>query len=414
MAVMARARNKLNTKEVAALAQPGRFSDGGGLYLLIDGAGDGQRRRWLFIFTVAGKRREMGLGPYPAVSLADARKARDAAERLVRDGKDPIEQRDEARRLARAKPTFGEIADALFEAKKSEWRNAKHADQWRQALTILAEPLRGKPVDEIDTAAILDVLKPFWSAKPETAARLRQRIEAVLDAARAQGHRAGESPAAWRGHLAHLLPKRQTLAKGHHAAMAYADVPAFMEKLRAHQARSVAAHALELLILTAARSGEVYGARWSEIDLEAQVWTVPPERMKAGREHRVPLCGRAVAILAEMAKVRTTDFVFPGRSAGRLSHIQMAKVMTRIGVENATPHGFRSAFRDWAGNETSFPREVAEAALAHSVGDEVERAYRRSDALEKRRALMQAWARHCEPSNADNVIALPSRQGARA
>lgn len=274
--------------------------------------------------------------------------------------------------------------------------------------------MRGTPVDEIDTAAILDVLKPLWSAKPETAARLRQRIESVLDAAKAQGHRTGENPAAWRGHLAHLLPKRPTLAKGHHAAMAYADLPAFVEKLRAHQGRSIAAFALEFLILTAARSGEVYGARWPEIDLEARVWTIPPERMKAGRQHRIPLSERAVAILSEMAKVRTNHFVFPGRSDGRLSHIAMAKVMDRLEVEGATPHGFRSAFRDWAGNETHFAREVAEAALAHSIGDAAEQAYRRGDALEKRRDLMEAWCRYVEPSNADNVIALPSRQGARA
>lgn len=403
---MARARNKLNTKEVAALTQPGRFSDGGSLYLLIDGTGDGQRRRWVFLFTVAGKRREMGLGPYPAVSLAEARKARDAAERLVREGKDPIAERDEARRLAAAKPTFGQIADALFEAKKSEWRNAKHADQWRQALTTLAAPLRDMPVDEIDTAAILTVLKPIWTTKAETAARLRQRIEAVLDAAKAQGHRTGENPAAWRGHLSHLLPKRPALTKSHHAAMAYGDVPGFMARLREHQAKSVAAFALEFLILTAARSGEVYGARWPEIDLEAKVWTIPPARMKAGRQHRVPLSVRAVAILAEMGKVRTNDFLFPGRSDGRLSHIAMAKVLDRLEVAGATPHGFRSAFRDWAGNETHIAREVAEAALAHSVGDAAEQAYRRGDALEKRRALMEAWARYVEPRAAGNVIEI--------
>lgn len=403
---MARARNKLNTKEVAALSEPGRYSDGGGLYLLIDGAGEGQRRRWLFIFTLGGKRREMGLGPYPGVPLADARKARDAAERVAREGKDPIAERDEARRLAASKPTFGEIADALFESKKSEWRNAKHAGQWRQALVTLAAPLRDTPVDKIDTPAILDVLKPVWSAKPETAARLRQRIEAVLDAAKAQGHRTGENPAAWRGHLSHLLPKRPALAKSHHAAMPYGDVPVFMARLREHQAKSVAAFALEFLIVTAARSGEVYGARWPEIDLEASVWTIPPARMKAGRQHRVPLSGRAVAILAEMAKLQTNDFLFPGRSEGRLSHIAMAKVMERLEVAGATPHGFRSAFRDWAGNETHIAREVAEAALAHSVGDAAEQAYRRGDALEKRRALMEAWARYVEPRAAGNVIEI--------
>ena len=410
---MARARNKFNAKEVAALAAPGRHSDGGGLYLLIDGIGDAQRRRWLFLFRQSGKRREMGLGPYPAVSLAEARKARDAAERVVREGADPIVEREAARRAAAPKPTFGEVADALIAAKSREWRSKRHADQWRASLGTLAAPLRDKPVDEIDTAAVLACLKPAWIATPETASRTRQRIEAVIDAATAQGLRSGENPARWRGNLAHLLPRRPALSKSHHAAMPFADVPAFVAKLREHQARSVAAAALELLIITAARSGEVYGATWAEIDFGGRVWIVPASRMKGGREHRVPLCERAVEILREMAALREGQYVFVGRSDGHLSHVAMQKVLERLGVEGATVHGFRSSFRDWCGDATSFSRELAEASLAHVVGG-VEGAYRRSDALEKRRALMEAWARHCEPSTGDNVIALPSRQGARA
>ncbi|TDR90251.1 tyrosine-type recombinase/integrase [Enterovirga rhinocerotis] len=405
---MARARNKLNTKVVAGLGA-GRHSDGGGLYLDRDRFG---RARWLYFFVWNDKRREMGLGPYPVVSLAAARKARDEAERLVREGRDPIAERDKARQAARAVPTFGEVADALIEAKKPGWRNAKHQDQWKQSLEVLAKALRDKPVNTIDTEAVLSVLRPHWSSKPETASRLRQRIEAVLDAAKAAGHRAGENPATWRGHLSHLLPRPSKVEKGHHPAMAYQEVPDFVGKLHAHQGRSIAAFALEFLILTAARSGEVRGATWDEIDLKANVWTLSPERMKAGRTHRVPLCDRAVTILSEVKKVGSGAQVFPGRSeGGKLSHLTMSKVMARLGAEDASPHGFRSAFRDWAGNETAFPREVAEAALAHAVGDETERAYRRGDALEKRRAMMTAWAAFIEPASPDNVI--PPRPAGR-
>ena len=402
---MARARNKLNTKQVAALSDPGRYADGGSLYLAIDGAGAAMRRRWLFMFPWQGKRREMGLGAYPVVSLAEARKGRDEAERVRRAGIDPIANREEARRREAAKPSFGEIADTLLAAKEREWRNAKHREQWRISLQKDAAALRNTPVDEIDTAAVLEVLKTIWTARPETALRLRQRIEAVLDAAKAQGHRTGENPAAWRGHLSHLLPKRASLSHGHHAAMPYSDVPDFMARLR--PLNTMAAKALEFAILTAARSGEVYGARWPEIDLMAKVWTVPASRMKAAREHRVPLSDSALAVLRELATAKVGEFVFTGRKQGKpLSHVAMAKVIARLDVENATPHGFRSAFRDWAGNETHFAREVAEAALAHVVGDKAEQAYRRGDALEKRRDMMAAWANYCAPQNTSNVLAF--------
>jgi integrase len=407
---MARSRNKLTARSAAALVAPGRHSDGGQLYLTIDGQGVSMRRRWLFLFQWNGKRREMGLGGFPAVSLAEARKARDDAERMVREGKDPIAARDLARDELATKPTFGSIADDLIAAKESQWRNEKHRWQWRHTLEVYAATLRTRPVDEVDTAAVLEVLKPLWSEKPETASRLRGRIEAVLDAAKAQGFRSGENPAAWRGHLSHLLPKRKKLYRGHHAAMPYADLPKFVAKLREREAG--AALALELCILTAARSGEILGARWSEIDLKEKVWAVPADRMKAGKEHRVPLSPRAVAILEHLAEAKQGDNVFAGqKDKSPLSNMAMVMVLRRMGIKGITVHGFRSAFRDWAGNETAFPREVAEAALAHLIGNDVERAYRRSDALEKRRALMDAWAAWCEPAAGGNVVKFKKSSG---
>jgi integrase len=403
---MAQAVKKLSARAVATIAAPGRHSDGEGLYLNVTPAG---ARSWLFMWKKDGKRREMGLGSTGSVSLARARELASECRAQVAMGLDPIEARDAAAETKREKPTFGAIADGLIAAKESEWRNEKHRAQWRTSLTEFAAPLRSRPVDEIDTAAVLAVLAPLWQTKPETASRVRGRIEAVLDAAKAQGHRSGENPAAWRGHLAHLLPKRGKLTRGHHAAMDYRDVPAFVAKLR--ECDVIAAMALEFCILTATRSGEVYGARWSEIDMAAKVWTVPAERMKAAREHRVPLCDRALPIIERLFEARTGEFVFPSPRGQRpLSHVAMAKVMRRLEIEQATVHGFRSAFRDWAGNETHFPREVAEAALAHVVGDKAEQAYRRSDALEKRRDLMQAWANHCAPASG-NVVNL--RQSAR-
>lgn len=402
---MARARNKLSAKQVEKLATEGRHADGGGLYLVIDKTESATRRRWLYLFTLAGRRREMGLGPYPGVSLAEARAARDDAEKNVLAKRDPIVARDEARRAAAKKPTFGEVADALIAAKSPEWRSKRHADQWRAALRTLAAPLRDIAVDEIDTAAVLGVLKPIWSERPETASRLRQRVESVIDAATAQGLRGGENPARWRGHLAHLLARRAALSKAHHPAMPFTDVPVFVARLREHQSKSLAASALEFTILCAARTGEVLKAEWSEIDLDAKVWTFPASRMKGGREHRVPLCERAGEILREMAALREGQYVFVGRSDGHLSHVSMQKVLERLGVEGATVHGFRSTFRDWCGERTSFPREIAEAALAHVVGG-VEGAYRRGDALERRREMMEAWCRYVEPTVGDNIIEI--------
>jgi integrase len=348
----------------------------------------------------------MGLGSLDAgVGLAEARMARDEARRILRSGRNPIEARWDAKGVASNKTTFGEVADALLEAKAPEWRNEKHRGQWRWSLTEGATALRPRPVDEIDTEAVLAVLKPLWTAKPETASRLRGRIEAVLDAAKAKGHRSGENPAAWRGHLSHLLPKRGKLTRGHHAAMPYVEVPALMAQLR--NDNGIATQALEFCILTATRTGEVLGARWSEIDLVGKVWSVPAARTKAAREHRVPLSDSALALLERLSTVRTSAFVFPSpRGARPLSQVAMAKVLARLAVGGATVHGFRSAFRDWAGNETHFAREVAEAALAHAIGDKAEQAYRRSDALEKRRALMEAWGQYVQPKDAEGAAVL--------
>jgi integrase len=404
---MAGKLHKLSARTVAALTRPGRHSDGGGLYLFISRDSRARRRRWVFRFAWAGKAREMGLGPANGVSLAEARKLAAAARNVIAKGFDPIEARDAGRQASQGRKTFGECALAFIAAKQSEWRNARHRQQWRVTLETYCAPIWNKPADEIDTEAVLGVLRSLWQTRTETASRLRGRIESVLDAAKAQGLRQGENPARWRGHLDKLLPKRGKLSRGHFAAMPYAEVPAFMAALREREA--IAGLALEFAILTAARSGEVLGARWPEIDLEGKVWTIPAARMKAGREHRVPLSGKALAILARLAEVKTGEHVFSGQRPGKpLSPASLKMVLCRIGV-GATVHGFRSAFRDWAGNETHFPRELAEAALAHVIGDAAEQAYRRGDALEKRRGLMEAWADHCELKDTSNVISLGVR-----
>jgi integrase len=352
----------------------------------------------------------MGLGSLAdGVGLAEARVAALEARQDLAGGRNPIDLRREKRRAAESTPTFGQVADALLIAKAGEWRNEKHREHWRITLTQTAVTLRARPVDEIDTEAVLATLKPIWVEETEAPSRLRGRIEPVLDYAKAQGYRTGENPARWRGHLAHLLPKRGKLTRGHHAAMAYQGVATFLSRLR--QIDTIPARALEFAILTAARSGEVFGATRGETDLENRVWVIPAARRKAAREHRIPLCDRAVEIVRQSAGVKVSEFVFPGRGARKpLSHVAMAKVLKHMSVEGATVHGFRSAFRDWAGNETRFAREVAEAALAPVIGDKAEQAYRRSDALEKRRALMAAWERYIMRAWA--VVQLAPERGA--
>jgi integrase len=295
------------------------------------------------------------------------------------------------------------MADQVHEALSLGFRSAKHTAQWKTTLVTYAAPLADKPVDVIGIDDMLAVLNPIWTTKSVTASRLRGRIEKVLDAAKAKGFRQGENAARWRGHLDHLLPKQSKLTRGHHAAMPYEHVAAFVARLR--ESDSLVARAFELCILTAARSGEILGMRWSEVDFGKKVWTLPADRMKAGREHRVPLSERAVTILRQLAEIRTGDFVFPGQHKERpLSKKAMELVLRRMKIENATVHGFRSSFRDWGGNETSYPRDLIETALAHVIGNETEQAYRRSDALEKRRKLMEAWAAYCEPERSAKVV----------
>jgi integrase len=387
--------SRLTARKVET-AKQGKYSDGGNLYLIVSSSGT---RKWVFRFTWRGKAREMGLGTPANISLADAREKAASARRMVAHGLDPIHERKRTGGV----PTFGEMADQVRESLSAGFRNERHRAQWKSTLATYAAPLKDKPVDTIGTDDVLAALRPIWTTKATTASRVRGRIEKVLDAARAKGFRLGENPARWRGHLDHLLPKQSKLTRGHHAAMPYEHVAAFVGRLR--ESDGLAAQALELAILTAARSGEILGMRWSEVDFGKKVWTLPPDRMKAGREHRVPLSERAVAILRQLAEIRTGDFVFPGQRKGRsLSNRAMDKILRRMKADSVTVHGFRSSFRDWAGNETHFPREVVETALAHIVGSAVEQAYRRSDALEKRRTLMEAWAAYCEPKVSGNVV----------
>ena len=394
---MARKINRLNARAVATITKHGRHADGGGLYLSISPNGG---RRWVFLFRWHGKPTEIGLGSARDVTLARARELASAARSKLSERISPREGR---RPLEGAR--FGECADQVIEAMRPSWRNRKHAAQWEMTLRDYASPLRRLPVDKVTTDDVLSVLKPLWNEKPETAARLRGRIERVLDAAKAQGLRSGENPARWRGHLDQLLPRRQRLTRGHHAAMNYTDVPAFIADLQTRQA--TAALALEFAILTAARSGEVLGARWAEFDLERAIWTIPAGRMKAGREHRVPLSRRTLKIVKTMHEVRDGDFAFPGQKSGKpLSVMALEMVLRRMMIENATVHGFRSAFRDWAAECTNFTNEVCEAALAHVIENKAEAAYRRSDLFDKRRKLMDAWAIYCTASKAGKVVAL--------
>jgi integrase len=354
-----------------------------------------------------GKRTVMGLGAYPAVGLAEAREKAAACRKQLAAGINPLtENRKEAT------PTFRETVDRFLDAQRlASWRNAKHREQWKMTLgDAYCARILDRKVDEIGTAEVLSVLKPIWQSKAETASRLRGRIERVLAFAEAQGwRREGKNPAQWKNGLDAILPQRQKLARGHHRALPYADVPAFMQRLG--DAVGIAPRALEFTILTAARSGETVGAAWSEIDLEKKVWTIPRTRMKAGREHRVPLSEPALRIIELMVAVRESDFVFPGQRRGRpISAASMEMLLRRMAVKDVTTiHGFRSAFRDWAGDATSFPREIVEQALAHRVGDATEIAYRRSDALEKRRAVMDAWGAYCSAG----VKILPLRRDAR-
>ena len=393
---MARSVKRLTATAVNKLKEQGDYADGNNLYLRVTASGT---KSWSLMYSFRRKRRELGLGSTNVVSLAEARRKAEDAARLRNEGVDP--------KLAWSRPsepmsmlTFGQLALEHIENQTPNWRNAKHASQWTTTLRTSATSIWDWPVDSITTQDVYDILRPIWSIKAETAKRVRGRIEAVLDAAKARGLRSGENPAAWRGNLAHLLPPRRKGSQKHHAAMPFSDVAAFMVRLR--QGNSLSARALEFTILTAARTGEAIGARWAEIDLDKGIWIISAKRMKAGKDHRVALSTAAAELLRSLPQ--HGEYIFPGLKRGtHLSNMAMENVLRRMKVKPFTVHGFRSSFRDWCAEETNFPRELAELALAHTVGSEVERAYRRGDGLERRRELMEAWAAYvAAPSDPTN------------
>lgn len=412
---MPKVAKELSAVEVRRLDNPGIHAVGGvsGLLLQVTDTG---ARSWILRTKIGPRRREIGLGGFPEVPLAMARdKAREAKE-LIRQGVDPIAQRRAARTALIAADgkaiTFKEAAEKFLTSKTVEFKNAKHAAQWGSTLETYAYPVIGNlPVDAVELAHVVKVLEPIWTAKTETATRLRGRIESVLSWATVSGFRSGDNPARWRGNLDAVLPKPNKLKNvQHHAAVPWREVSSFMVKLRKRD--GMAARALEFLILTAARSGEVRGATWDEIDLERKVWTVPAERMKAGKEHVAPLCDDAIALLKELPRLDDSDLVFHAPRGGQLSDMTLAAVMRRMKVA-ATPHGFRSTFRDWTAEATAYPHEVCEMALAHSVGSAVERAYRRGDLFVKRARLMTDWSEFLNmPADASgDVVAIRKGRG---
>lgn len=387
-----RIRNKLNVRQLPQFVEPGVYSDGGGLYLRVRKT---KSRSWLYIYSLNGKRREMGLGSDLDVSLAKAREKAAEARAWVLEGLDPSNERKKKRATDQFAVSFGEFTAEWLDSVEDGFSNAKHRQQWRNTLATYAAPLFPLPIAEVSTAAILEVLKPIWLTKAETASRVRGRIERILDAAKVKGLRDGENPARGRGHLDLLLPKRAKLEVRHHPALPFREVSEFLSELRTRPGTS--ARALEFTILTAARSGETRGMTWGEIDLVDRLWTVPAERMKAGDTHQVPLSGAALAILEALrpAKVTPETIVFPAPRGGMMSDMALSQLLKRMGRGDITVHGFRSTFRDWAGELTQFGREEIEMALAHTIASETERAYRRGRAVEKRRDLMADWANYC-------------------
>ena len=393
-------------------APPGTCSDGGGLLLQVKSGSGRISKSWIYRYTVYGKQTWMGLGSYPDVSLAQARQKAADARRLRADGIDPLSHRRAVRaslsqqQAQQAKSlTFDQAADQYIAAHRAGWRSHKHAKQWATTLRTYVSPVFGRlPVQSIDVGLVLKALEPIWQTRTDTASRVRGRIESVLDWARVRGYRAGENPARWRGHLDHLLARPSKVrAVKHYSSLPYAEIGKFIVLLREREGAS--ARALEFIILTAARAGEVVGMRWAEVDLVAKAWVIPASRMKAGREHRVPLNMAAVALLERIHQNRENDFVFPGQRRAGLSHTALDRLLRYRMKSGVCTHGFRATFRTWAAERTSFQRETIEAALAHVVGDETERAYQRGDMFEKRRHLMDAWARYIdqEPASAEVV-----------
>jgi len=413
---MARAIGRLTALKVEKTKKPGMYADGGGLYLRVTPEG---ARNWVLRYMLDRRPRWMGLGPLALYSLADARAIAHDARRKRHEGIDPIDARRAERaqrRLDAAKAiSFKQCAESYIASHSAGWRNEKHRYQWHATLTAYAHPVIGAlPVQAVDTALVHKVLEPIWTAKPETAGRVRQRIENILDFAKVCGYRDGENPARWRGHLDNLLPARSKVRDVKHlAALPYVELPAFLVNLRTREA--TAARALEFLVLTAARTGEVIGARWNEIDLLDKTWTVPAARMKAHREHRVPLSARALEILREMKAARSGNddhaFIFPGPKLRRpLSNVALLRLLERMQLNELTVHGFRATFKTWSSERTSFQNEIVEASLAHVIGGKVEQAYRRTDLFDKRRRLMQQWAMFCttQPANQaqSNIVSL--------
>lgn len=388
---------ELTALQVRRLTQPGHHAVGGVAGLALQVA-PGGARTWILRVTIGNKRRDMGLGGFPDVELAQAREKARAARALVEQGVDPIAQRRQAKSALiaqrAAQKSFKQCAVAFIDAKSAEWSNTKHVQQWQNTLETYAYPVLGDLlVSDIGLPQVLEVLKPIWSTKTETATRVRGRIESILDWATVHHYRQGLNPARWRGHLDKILPTPTKVAQvKHHKALPIDAVPAFVAKLQAHT--SLGARALHFAILTAARSGEVRGATWAEIDMDKAVWTVPADRMKAGKEHRVPLSQPALALLEALPRLEGTYLVFPSTKQGVLSDMTLLAVMRRMEVD-AVPHGFRSTFKDWATERTTYSREAVEMSLAHAIGDKVEAAYRRGDLFQKRRDLMDDWAQFC-------------------
>ena len=410
---MARVKHKLTPAFVERKSKvPGAYGDGGGLYLYVSSK---TAASWVYAYMLRGQSHEMGLGSYPQISLPVARELAGEQARIKARGEDPIENRESVRtaqRLLAAKSiTFRTCAESYIAAHKGAWRNAKHAAQWSATLESYAGPIIGDlPVSEVDRGLVHKVLEPIWSKKPETARRLRGRIEAVLDYATALDYRAGENPARWKGSLKPLFPKGTKVHRAqHHPALPYRELPAFMPALRAEE--GLGAGALQFVILTAARTGEAIGAKWGEVDLDEAIWTVPAARTKTGRDHKVPLSKPALAVLRTQHKqTNGKGFVFPGLRRNKpLSNMAMLKTLERMGREDLTVHGFRSTFRDWVEEMTNFQGSVAEAALGHVVGDKVEAAYRRGDLFEKRRKLMLGWAEFCTRPLAASAKVVPMR-----
>ncbi len=406
-----RTLHRLSPRRVTTERKRGRYADGGGLYLQVSEQGT---KSWLFRFMQGGKARQMGLGAVHTISLPEARDAALKCRKRLLEGTDPIEARNRERTSQRVQAasakTFKECAEEYISSHKAGWRNAKHAAQWTSTLETYAFPEIGPlPVRDVDTPLVLKVLEPIWQAKTETASRVRGRIEAVLDWATVGNYRKGENPARWKGHLAIMLPAKSTVKKiKHHAAIPYDKIGAFIDQLAERD--GISARGLEFQILTAARTGEVMGTTWAEIDLDKAVWTISPDRMKTEKEHRVPLSEKAVVILRKRQEAAVSEFVFPGAQANKpLSNMAFLQLLKRMDRGDLTAHGFRSTFRDWAAERTAFPREVAEMALAHTIGDKVEAAYRRGDLFAKRRKMMDAWADYCgtiHEASADTVVSI--------